>query len=290
MNMKPNKDFCVFILTHARPDKVITYNTLRKAGYTGNIYIIIDDEDKTADKYYDNFGKENVIMFNKKEIAKTFDEFDNFEDRRTIVYARNFCFEAANKLGYKYFIQLDDDYTAFDFRIDTQSTENCGAIKPIKNLNAVFDMLLNYYKNIPALSIAFAQGGDFIGGINNGKGSYRFNKRKCMNSFFCSTEREFKFVGAMNEDVNTYTTEGSRGNLFLTIPLISLTQLQTQTNSGGMSDMYLDSGTYIKSFYTLITAPNSTKIRAMGSKNKRLHHSVKWINAVPVIIREKYKK
>jgi hypothetical protein len=28
----------------------------------------------------------------------------------------------------------------------------------------------------------------------------------------------------------------------------------------------------------------------MGKVGKRLHHSIKWINAVPVIIKEKYKK
>lgn len=28
-------DFCAFILTHGRPDKVLTYRTLRRAGYRG---------------------------------------------------------------------------------------------------------------------------------------------------------------------------------------------------------------------------------------------------------------
>ncbi|GCZ20856.1 TPA: hypothetical protein N6771_000356 [Escherichia coli] len=40
-------DFCAFILTHGRPDKVLTYRTLRRAGYTGKIFIVVDDEDKT---------------------------------------------------------------------------------------------------------------------------------------------------------------------------------------------------------------------------------------------------
>lgn len=52
-------------------------------------------------------------MFDKPKIAKTFDEADNFDDRRAIVYARNACFQIARKLGYKYFIELDDDYDVF---------------------------------------------------------------------------------------------------------------------------------------------------------------------------------
>ena len=66
----------------------------------------------------------------------------------------------------------------------------------------VYYIFFEYYKKIPALTIAFAQNGDFIGGIDNGKDLYRFNKRKCMNSFFCSTERRFWFLGQLNEDVN----------------------------------------------------------------------------------------
>lgn len=285
-----NKDFAVFILTHGRPDNVKTLNTLKKCGYTGKIYFIVDNEDKTIEQYQKNYGIENVKIFDKKAIADEVDEGNNFDERRTITHARNACFKIAKEIGITYFVQLDDDYTAFDFRIDTQSIENCGAIKPIKNLNAVFDMLLNYYKNIPALSIAFAQGGDFIGGINNGKGSYRFNKRKCMNSFFCSTEREFQFVGAMNEDVNTYTTEGSRGKLFFTIPFVSLTQTATQSNKGGITDMYQRFGTYCKAFTTTMMHPSSVKVSMMNSNNPRIHHSIKWTNTTPMILNEKHKK
>ena len=48
--MAMREDFCVFILTHGRHDRVHTYNTLLKAGYTGKIYIVIDDEDQTAEE------------------------------------------------------------------------------------------------------------------------------------------------------------------------------------------------------------------------------------------------
>lgn len=283
-------DFAVFILTHGRPDNVKTFSTLKKCGYTGRCYFIVDNEDKTIDKYIKNFGSDNVIVFNKKEQADKVDEGNNFDERRTILYARNACFEIAKNISIRYFIQLDDDYTAFDFRIDTNSTENRGDIKPIKNINKVFDMLLNYYKSSSILSISFSQGGDFIGGINNGKGSYRFNKRKCMNSFLCSVERPFKFIGVMNDDVNTYTTLGSRANLFLTIPFVSLTQTATQSNNSGLTDMYLRYGTYCKAFTTVMMQPSSVKVSMMNSSNPRLHHSIKWVNTVPCIIDDRYKK
>lgn len=285
-----NKDFAVFILTHGRPDNVKTLSTLKKCGYTGKIYFIVDNEDKQLNKYIENFGEEYVKVFDKKEMADGVDEGNNFDERRTILHARNACFMIAKKIGITYFIQLDDDYTAFEFRIDTKSENNCGIVKPIKNIDIVFSMLLFYYKNINVFSIAFAQGGDFIGGINNGKGAYRFNKRKCMNSFLCSTERVFKFIGAMNEDVNTYTSDGCRGKIFLTIPFVSIVQTATQSNKSGITDMYLRFGTYCKAFTTVLMHPSGVKVSMMNSKHSRIHHSIKWVNTTPMIINEKYKK
>ena len=111
-----------------------------------------------------------------------------------------------------------------------------------------------------------------------------------MNSFLCSVDRPFQFVGRINEDVNTYTHFQSKGYLFLTIVNASLTQRGTQSNPGGMTDIYLDNGTYIKSFYTILFQPSSVKIGIINSKHKRLHHSINWIKTVPQIIREEWKK
>jgi len=108
-------DFCVFILTHGRPDNIPTIRSLERCGYTGKVYIVIDDEDKTSQQYYDNYG-DKVLMFSKIEILKTFDQGDNSDDRRSIVYARNACFDLAKKVGVTYFIQQDDDYIDFAYR------------------------------------------------------------------------------------------------------------------------------------------------------------------------------
>lgn len=286
--MAKNKDFVVFILTHGRPDNVVTFDTLKKQGCTYPVYIIIDNEDKKADRYKEVY-KNNVIQFDKEAISKTFDEADNFSDRRSIVYARNACFDIAKRLGYTYFIELDDDYTSFEYRYKSKDGKKL-LVDSLKDLDAIFDIHLEYFKNTNFYSIAFAQGGDFIGGVSNSKVEKRPLMRKCMNSFFCSTDRVFNFIGRINEDVNTYTLLGSRGYLFGTVPYVSLVQKQTQSNEGGMTDIYLDGGTYKKSFYTVIFHPSSVTISLMGSSGKRLHHSIKWDNTVPKILDEDVKK
>ncbi len=272
-------NFCAFILTHARPGNVRTYATLKKHGYDGPIYLLVDNEDKTIEEYRRIYG-DKVIVFDKKEVSMTFDEADNFNDRKAIVYARNSCFEIAKKLGYKYFIQLDDDYTSFLYR------NNDGG-KNIKNINKVFELFIEFLECSPQIStVAFSQGGDHIGGYDDTKKI----KRKAMNSFFCSVEKEFKFLGRINEDVNTYLYLGGLGNIFFTIMNIQLNQLATQSNTGGMTDLYLNTGTYVKSFYSIIFNPSAVVINTMGRSSRRLHHAISWDNSVPVIVDEKYRK
>lgn len=277
-------DFCAFILTHGRPDKIYTYRHLRKSGYTGKIYIVIDDEDKTRQQYIEQFGSD-VLIFSKSDIASRFDEADNFGDRRSIFYARNACFDLAKKVGCKYFIQLDDDYTAFQFRVGKDLE---AGYTLIQDLDAILGEMLAYYESIPATTIAMAQGGDFLG--SGGDKNAAWLKRKAMNSFICSTDRPFAFMGRVNEDVNTYTNLGRRGELFMTVGAVQLLQKQTQSNAGGMTELYLESGTYVKSFYSVMFSPSCVKISLMGSTHKRIHHKVLWNNAAVKILHEKYQK
>jgi len=285
MNQLPDT-FAVFILTHGRPDNVITYKTLQKCGYTGKLFFIVDDEDKTVEQYRANYGRERVLVFNKKAVADACDEGNNFDERRTILMARNACFDIAKAMGVTHFMQLDDDYNHFWYELPDAHKRSV----PVRCLDKLLSLMLDFYKSTNATSIAFAQSGDFLGGLDNGKGCYRFQKRKCMNSFICSTDRPFQFIAAMNEDVNTYTSLGSRGHLFMTIPPISVNQTASQSQKGGITEMYLRYGTFCKAFTTVMMMPGSTKVSMMQSNNPRIHHSIDWKATVPCIIQSKFQK
>jgi len=274
-----NNNFVAFILSHGRPNNVITHNKLRQHGYTGRIIVVIDNEDKTSEKYYKNFGKDNVVMFDKKEMSTKFDQVDNFDNRKTIVYARNVCFYIAKKLGFDNFIQLDDDYYWFGHRTKE------GA-KTTRSLDKIFSHLVDFVNETQVTTVCFSQGGDHIGGFDDNKKT----RRKAMNSFVCSTKKPFSFIGRINEDVNTYTRLGGLGKIFFTINNIQLDQKDTQSNTGGMTDVYLIGGTYIKSFYSVIVNHSCVKVKTITAKHTRMHHHINWDNAVPCIIDEKYKK
>lgn len=281
-------DFAVLILTHGRADRVITVEHLRRAGYTGKIYLVIDNEDKTADDYRARYG-DQVLMFDKAAVAQTFDEGDNFNDRRSIIYARNASFDLAESVGIKYFVQFDDDYTGFYFRF--QSAGTYGAWR-CTTFDEVMNALIDFFDATSITTIAWSQGGDHIGGGADGRSVPRL-RRKAMNSFLCSTDRRFTFTGRLNEDVNTYTSKGSRGAIFLTALAVMLDQKSTQANAGGMTSMYLDGGTYLKSFYTVMYQPSSVKIGELGdprSPSYRIHHRIDWPKTVPMILSPEHRK
>jgi hypothetical protein len=282
------KNFAAFILTHGRADNVKTYSTLRKHGYTGKIVIVIDDEDKQRDLYLKNFGEENVEVFCKKEEFLETDMYNNTERRDSIILARNVSFKIAKKRGIEYFIQLDDDYDQFSFTFDEDLEFKHS---PVKDLDQMLNLMLDFYKAVPnLLSLAMAQGGDFVGGANGQHAKGVKLMRKCMNSIICSVHRPYRFVGLINEDVNTYCSLGNRGNLFFTFNFARLNQATTQSQEGGITDFYLDNGTYVKSFYTVMPCPSFVTVGMMGYKSRRLHHRIQWKNAVPKIVSEKWKK
>lgn len=277
--------FCIIIISNGRPNNIYTLKTLKEAGCTIPTYILIDNEDKLADEYLKKYNSK-VYIFDKLKYAKMVDNYDNLENYRTTTHARNACFDLAKDLGYEYFLVLDDDYTKFRFRIDSNLNHSKKGPSVLKNIDIIFEKTLNYYIKSNFTSICFAQGGDFLGIEAN---FYRKDgpKRKAMNSFFCSTNRRFLFVSRLNEDVNTYMSLGHIGLVFMTIPFIQLEQKTTQKIKGGMTDAYIESGTYVKSFYTVICRPDCSKINLMVGN--RMHHLIDWKKATPMIINEKYK-
>ena len=285
--MMKHKNFATFILSHGRPDKLLTLRALEKQGYTGKWYIVIDNEDETAEEYFKLYG-DKVIQFDKSSVKS--DTMDNFSGRNIVLYARNKCFDIAKNLNLEYFFVLDDDYTSFTYRF-----QDGDALKDLllQQLDRIFDCMLDFLEVSKAKTVAFAQGGDFIGGVGSGFFAERLS-RKAMNSFFFKTDNKVEFLGRLNEDVNTYTSFGNRGDLFFTIADVMINQPQTQTNTGGLTEEYLDKGTYVKSFYTVMLCPSFVKIGSIGGGGKghtyrRVHHKINSRYGYPKIINERYK-
>lgn len=286
--MKHKDDFAVFILTHGRADNVFSYKSLRKHGYTGRIVLVIDDEDEQAKKYKELYGNE-VYQFSKRKYEANSDCGINTYNRSCILMARNACWDIAEELNIRFFCEMDDDYACFGWRIPDVANRKLSHIS-VHCMDSILDCLIDYLDNAKQLtSVAIAQGGDLIGGVNSTLVKKGW-KRKAMNSFICDTKRKFSFRGVLNDDVNTYTTTQNQGNVFLTYARVFLNQLATQSLEGGMSEFYDNCGTYQKSFMTVMMCPSAVKVSVMGDKYQRIHHRVNYKKCCAKIINEKYKK
>lgn len=214
------------------------------------------------------------------------DTMDNFNDHRAIIYARNECWRIAERLGLKYFLMLDDDYQSIDYRYEEDGKLK---YKPSHDFDRVFEDMIQFLEVSGADTVAFCQGGDFVGGVDGGQ----FHKgllRKAMNSFFCKTDTPIEYRGTMNEDVVTYTTLSSRGHLFFSYTKYCVVQLPTQSLSGGMTDAYKEGGTYLKTFYAIMSMPSAVKVSMMYTQHKRIHHRINWEHTAPKILNEKWRK
>lgn len=278
----------MFIITHGRPDAVHTLKSLLKAGYTGKYYLVIDDEDKTGPQYHAQYG-DKVLTFSKNVIAETFDSGDNFPDHRSSAYARNACNGLAVDVGCRYFIVLDDDYTAFAIRCDSKGGYDW---TPITTMDSVLSVMLDFYIATPSATLCMSQGGDHIGGAPSTNNKDIRLTRKAMNSWISSTDRPLNFFGRLNEDTTLYVTESRKGTLFFTAMMLQLNQKPTQATAGGMTAIYLEQGTYVKSFYSVMYAPSCVKVGVMGDSRtvKRIHHDIAWKHTAPMILRESHRK
>lgn len=287
--MMRNKNFAIFILTFGRHDRVFTMETLRKMGYTGKIYLVCSTDDKQLPLYQEKYG-DDVLVFDKDEMRGSFDMADNFPEQNSVIFARNINNKFAKELGLTHYCQMDDDYTHFQYKIPTNKALRSPSVR---NFDGIFDAYIDALISMPSVqSLAFAQGGDLIGGKDNPMfwKPTDYRKRKLMNCYIRDVERDYQFFGRGNDDVNCYIVNQKTGMVFLTHPFVIMVQPLTQSNEGGLTDFYKEYGTYVKSFYTILYQPSAVSIKTMGRKHRRLHHSISWKHAIPCIIPEYFKK
>lgn len=278
--------FALFILTHKRPNNQITLNTLKKSGYTGKIFMLCDKDDPTLSQYKELYG-DMVKVFDKKKYIHKFDRMLNEVKLNAVVYARNAVFDVAREMNLDYIVVMDDDYSVFYTNIDKTSFYKR---KKITNMDRIIKAHLRFLASSGIKTLAFAQGGDFVGGWNGTINKSNFRPlRKAMNVFFFKVSNPVQYNGTINEDSTMGIQEARSGNVVLTNCLVQLEQTTTQQADGGLTDIYKDSGTYQKSFYTLLACPASTVVmyqRAVG----RVHHFIRSDLAYPKIISEDHKK
>lgn len=242
----------IFILSNGRPDKVKTYDYL-KTSFSGDVYILCDDQDETLPYYKDKFGSK-VIVFDKDEWVKKSDPMDNFNSKKSVLYARNAVFEIAAAMGYRYFAMADDDIKDLQFRY-----EHDGKLlaKPVSNLDKVIDYIVQLMSATAISYFSFGTDKNFIGGVQN----RNFQKKvidKVYNFIICKSGQQHSYKGIMNEDEIHNVISLSTGVLLKSLTAIQIVMEPVgKAETGGNSETYKENGYYsfTRNFYPIIACP-----------------------------------
>lgn len=257
--MPKTNDFAVLIDTHGRPKDQLTYSALREAGYTGEVYFLIDNEDETEAEYRAIYG-DHVIVFDKQKYIANTDSFLPNAPRLSVVYARNAGFDIARELGLKWFAMCDDDIKRFDYKLVID-----GKLKGAKasHLDSVINSAISFAESAKLECVATCEMGIYVGGANNPKVKNGFNW-SLSHFWIFRTESLLRFRGYFFEDIIFSCLVGSTGKRALALINIAATTLVAGKGfkqSGGMVSTYAaESYEYVGAYLCFMVYPSQIRI------------------------------
>ena len=278
-------DFAVFILTYKRPNDQKTYKFLRKHGYTGKLYFIVDDTDETRFDLIKEYGEDSVIVFNKKAVFETVDMFNQSESMASDTCASNFMYEWAVRNGIRYFARCDDDIVEICYRY---ADDGVLRKKQVDSLDELFTAIVEYMENCDFVFFGPFQNGSYYGGLN-GPAFVKGYDHQLSQMIFCNTKNRVKFRGLLYTDLIACLDAGLLGKPFFRFSRLSIQTPKEGENKGGVKETYdSDPNRFIGNSFLLMSHPDS--IRLGRRKNGRIFKKVSTQYAFPEIISEKYKK
>lgn len=270
--------FAVFIISHGRAGKVITLETLKRCGYSGRYFIVVDNEDNQLERYFGEYGAENVIVFNKQEYVEKIDTISVGAERKTPLFARNAVNDIASKKGLRFYAVYDDDLTDILYRYDDRGKLRK---KNITCIDEIFDVMVEFMDDADVDAMAFTNAGGLIGGVG---GRWREGlRRQGANTYILRTDRTYPFIGTYNEDMNLSLLMAAVGRLIFELTHIAFYAPERGSNTGGLSEAYTQKDWHYINFHSVVCCPWCCKTKA-----DKL--TVKWKNALPMIISERWKK
>lgn len=278
--------FAIFICSHGRPE-CITVKALRKAGYTGDIYIVLDNEDDTVQQYLHHCrNNTHVIYFNKQSYVDHMDigVSPKKAKRKVILYAKQACETFADALELDVFGIADDDFLGFRYRYEEAGKLRSATVS--KDLDTVFENYSQFILDNWLCMTSVATNQMFMGGALTPE---RINEFRVPYSFvFRNAHIPFEWKSELFEDVISATLKTQEGFFMMQMPFmqLNLKPLYAGAN-GGMTDAY-KSVDFIKKLFPVVQyLPSCTKIATTASS---VSYRLMRDNAFPKLISGKYQK
>lgn len=280
--MEKELNFSIFITSHNSPDECRSFYSLRKAGYKGQIYIVIDDADPQYDVYIEHVF--NLKVFHKQDYVDKLDIGMSKVNPQlaAVLYARAAVEDFAKDMGLDYFIVMDDDLYGFRYRY-IDGTKLCS--RPVENFNWLVDNYIQFMNESNAICLSFANDGSFIGGASAVEKI--LERRSCHTIFLRDTRKEFEWKFAVNEDYVSSLLYANVGQLMFTLPFVQRNISGMNDRQEGMHDLYESTTEFQRAFYNVIACPWTCTV------TEYKNHFVVRTNknsAYPKIVSSKYRR
>lgn len=279
----------VFICTHGRPNSQHTLRVLRESGYTGKICLIVDDEDDTRkelfDRYCENEDNTCLYQFNKQYFIDNSDTGTNEDQRKCILYAKNFCENLAENIGLDAFVIADDDILNFRFRyVDGNKLKSQ---KVLTTMDEVIDAYYTVMIDCDMVATGFGFTQFYFSGAESFSSDNIQKYRVPYNFVFRNAKHRVNWMSWFGEDIITAVYYGRIGQLWTALPYVQQEIVALATASGGMKDTYDNNSSIRLAMQNIMYLP--TELQAYKYKDKYMA-SIKRENAFPKLISSSIKK
>lgn len=284
-------DFAIFICTHGRPDKQLTLKALLESNYTGKYYLVLDDTDKTIQRYIDNYGADKIIVFDKNHYINTVDTASNNPSYKCILYAKCAVEDIAKELNLSCFVIADDDLITFYLRWAEGKVLRSSKIY---NMDKVLENIADFVIENNTTLVGIGHGGIYFEGASVMQNSNIINLCSPYNFIVRNTKCPVSWTSWFGEDDVTTIFYSSRGHKVLLLPQMQLVIVPSGSEAeAGMQEVYQNNSRFTLMFYIFMHNPTGIDLTIKTDRKTKVW---RWDilrrqdNVHPRIISSKYKK
>lgn len=268
----------IYIISKGRP-QCHAARTLEKIKYPGEWFIVCGNNDETLEQYMARWGSERVKVFDWYEQVKSTDTMDNFgfgSMPSGAVPARNATAEISRARGERRHWQLDDDYTGF--RTFDARTGSRPALNDGERVAAVMERIARFADECGLANCGFPPAT-----IECSKEQALTNSKRVFNAHNMPSGGELfeEWRGRLNDDLINAINVWRHGRVELSFKCFAVGMPPTQSEGGGLTDIYKGEGTVRKTAYAVMAAPGQVKL---VERFGRYHHKADWRHIAPKIV------
>lgn len=273
----------IYIFSKGRP-QCQTARLLRRYGYPYGFSILVERDDETLNDYLENWGELVEIYDRGKAFYETdmCDAFGFVEGRNGDAPARNAAHHHVSKSGRKRAWFADDDITGISYPKSSESEYGRRRVTDGETLYRLLHALVE---------VAVAADLPKVGTVNDisrcpmSRTGFRWYV-KCF--YNIDLEHPQKFMGRLTaDDISTinYYRSGATYGPHLSFECVAVSSVMPNKQSGGMTET-TRSIDILATGYNVMVCPSAIKL--FSDRVGKAY--VRWVNVVPKLIRDEWKK